>query len=85
MLDFQLPASFTAIALAGVLAALQMPVMAAVLLQPLRDEDILEVLPAVTRSRPALYATVPAAADAQAAVLQAREDISVARQTGDTR
>ena len=85
MLDFQLPASFTAIALACVLAALQMPVMAAVLLQPLRDEDILEVLPAVTRSRPALYATVPAAADAQAAALQAREDISVARQTGDTR
>jgi len=28
---------------------------------------------------------VPAAADAQAAALQAREDISVARQTGDTR
>lgn len=87
MLDFKLPASFTAIALAGVLAALCMPVMAADPLQPLRDEDLLEVLPAVTRSRPALSATAtaPAAADAQAAALQAREDISVARQTGDTR
>ena len=86
MPDFKLPASFTAIALAGVLAALQMPVMAAAPLQPLRDEDILEVLPAVTRSRPVQSsAGTPTAADAQAAARQAREDISVARQTGDTR
>lgn len=86
MLDFKLPASFTAIALAGVMAALQMPVMAAVPLQPLGDEVILEVLPAVTRTRPAPSpAGTPAAADAQAAARQAREDILVARQTGDTR
>ena len=86
MLHFKLPAFFTAIALAGVLGVLQMPVMAAVPLQPLHDEDILEVLPAVTRSRPVQSpAGPPAAADAQAAALQAREAISVARQTGDTR
>lgn len=81
MLDFKLPVFVTALAL----AALQWPVMAAVPLQPLRDEDILEVLPAVTRSRPALSARTPTAADAQAAARQARDDISVARQTGDTR
>jgi len=87
---FRLPAAFTALALAGLLAAVQMPALAAAALQPLRDEDLLEVLPAVTRSRPApsaqsATATAPAAAAAQAAAMQAREDISVARQTGDTR
>ena len=86
MLDSKLPASFKAMVLAGMMAALQMPAMAALALQPLGDEVILEVLPAVTRSRPVLSSSgTPAAADAQAAARQAREDISVARQTGDTR
>ncbi|MBC7445434.1 MAG: hypothetical protein H7273_08215 [Polaromonas sp.] len=82
-----------ALALAGLLAAVQLTCLAATALQPLRDDEVLEVLPAVTRSRPALPpvrpASVPAAEpvarNPAAALTQAREDISVARQTGDTR
>ena len=76
-------------ALAGLLLALQLSAVAATALQPVRDDEVLEVLPAVNRNRPA-QATAAAAAgattsDPAAAVGQAREDISVARQTGDTR
>ena len=86
---FQLPDSFKAMALAGLLAAGQFPALAAAVLVPQRDEDLLEALPAVTHNRPAAPAIAPlakpAAVDARAAALQAREAISVARQTGDTR
>ena len=88
---FKLPDSFKAmaLALAGLLAAGQFPALAASVLAPQRDEDLLEVLPAVTHSRPAASAAVsfakPAAGNARAAALEAREAISVARQTGDTR
>lgn len=82
-----------ALALAGLLAAVQLTCLAATALQPLRDDEVLEVLPAVTRSRPALppvrpasvSAAEPVARNPAAALTQAREDISVARQTGDTR
>ena len=75
--------------LAALLATFQLACLAATPLQPLRDDEVLEVLPAVTRSRPPQAATTPsprpAALDPAAALKQAREDISVARQTGDTR
>ena len=82
-----------ALALVGLLAAVQLTCLAAISLQPLRDDEVLEVLPAVTRSRPAppltqsarVPAAEPAARNPAAALKQAREDISVARQTGDTR
>ncbi|CAM3568185.1 hypothetical protein [Polaromonas hydrogenivorans] len=84
-----MPGSFNAMALAGLLAAVQLHAVAATALQPLRDDEVLEVLPAVTRSRPAQSATAftlgAAPGDPAAAARQAREDISVARQTGDTR
>ena len=81
--------SVKAMALAGLLATVQLSCLAASALQPLRDDEVLEVLPAVTRSRPpqqaAALAPAPAAPNPAAALKQAREDISVARQTGDTR
>ena len=81
--------SVKAMALAGLLATVQLSCLAASALQPLRDEEVLEVLPAVTRSRPpqqaAALAPAPVAPNPAAALKQAREDISVARQTGDTR
>ena len=81
----KLPASLKALALAGLLAAALVPASAAPTLEPLRDEDLLEVLPAVTRGRPAQSAGAPAAPDVQAAATLARDAISIARQTGDTR
>ena len=64
-------------------------------LQPSRDDDVLEVLPAITRTRPARTgpasvasasaASAPKVGDPAAAAAQARQDIAVARQTGDTR
>ena len=88
------------------LAAFQINVQAATPLAPAKDDEVLEVLPAVTRNRPArtsgaatsvtaataatgagvVNTPIPARpADAAAAVAQARQDIAVARQTGDTR
>ncbi len=67
------------------LAAVQLSALAVTPLQPSRDDEVLEVLPAVTRSRPARAAAAPRAVDPAAAALQARQDIAVARQTGDTR
>ncbi|MEO8014295.1 MAG: hypothetical protein ABI642_09135 [Polaromonas sp.] len=76
-------------ALAGLLLAVQINAAAATAVQPVRDDEVLEVLPAVTRHRPAQpTAASPASAQASdpvAAAAQAREDIGVARQTGDTR
>jgi len=81
-----------ALALAVLLAAAHFNAAAATALQPARDDEVLEVLPAVTRSRPpmpssAFLAPAPQAApaDPAAAAGQAREDIALARQTGDTR
>ena len=77
-------------ALAGLLLAVQLnAAAAATAVQPLRDDEVLEVLPAVTRNRPAQksaasVAKMPVSNPIEAAA-QAREDISVARQTGDTR
>lgn len=74
------------IALVLTLAALQFQAAAATAVQPARDDEVLEVLPLVTRNRPAMAAVAPARTLApDAAARQARDDISVARQTGDTR
>lgn len=74
--------------LAGLLAAVPLQALAATAVQPSRDDEVVEVLPAVTRHRlplsPAATAQ-PAPADAASVAQQAREAISVARQTGDTR
>lgn len=73
--------------LAGALAALQFNALAVTALVPGRDDEVLEVLPAVTRIRPAASAAMSQtrAPNAPVAALQARQDIAVARQTGDTR
>lgn len=67
------------------LAAAQLSALAVTAVQPSRDDEVLEVLPAVTRIRPPRSASAPVAADPVAAAVQARQDIAVARQTGDTR
>ena len=53
--------------------------------EPARDEDVLDVLPAITRSRPARIAVSRKVSDPAAAALAARQDIAMARQTGETR
>ena len=70
------------------LTALQLSAFAVTAVQPGSDDEVLEVLPAVTRSRPALMAlpaSVSRPADIAAAAQQARAAIAVARQAGDTR
>jgi tetratricopeptide (TPR) repeat protein len=72
--------------LAGVLVSAQLGALAATPVQPQRDDEVIEVLPLITRTRPALSATAkPGRPDALAAALTARKDIAQARQTGDTR
>lgn len=73
------------LALAAWLAAAPFSAGAVTELKPTRDDEVLEILPAVTRNRPALPAAAPQASNPAAAALQARQDIAVARQTGDTR
>ena len=83
-----------------ILAALHFNALAVTPVQPSKDDEVLEVLPAITRTRPArtgpantASASLPSpttaaaakAADPAVAAAQARQDISVARQTGDTR
>lgn len=58
---------------------------AAVTIQPTRDDEVIEILPVITRARPAALVAERKAPDAAAAALTVREDISQARQTGDTR
>jgi tetratricopeptide (TPR) repeat protein len=59
---------------------------ATLLPQPMRDDEVVQVLPAITRHRPAAgTSAVAAAPDPAAAVALAREAIGVARQTGDAR
>lgn len=66
-------------------ATAQLSAMAVTAVQPSRDDEVLEVLPEVTRSRPFRAASAPKVVDPTAAALQARHDIAIARQTGDTR
>ena len=70
------------------LAAVCSSASAITALVPGSDGEVLEVLPAVTRSRPVAAAPAVAAArpaDSDAIAAQARAQIGVARQTGDTR
>ena len=73
-----------------VLVATSVSAFAVTAMLPLRDDEVLEVLPAITRSRPvtgalARTASAPTGDSPSAAAAQARQDIAVARQTGDTR
>lgn len=74
-----------------VVAWVALPVAACAVTQlaPSHDDEVLEVLPAITQSRPSraafASATPSRALDPSTAALQARADIAVARQTGDTR
>ena len=64
------------------------PAGAALLPQPGHDDEVVEVLPAITRvraPRSAASAPAPGESDPAAAALAARAAISVARQTGDAR
>lgn len=71
--------------MAVVLATAQLGAWAVTEIQPSRDDEVLEVLPAITRHRPASLASSPKVMDPAAAVRAAREDIVMARQTGETR
>ena len=74
--------------IAWLLLALQSGAWAVTTLVPGSDDQVLEVLPAVTRNRPPLAgvkAAAPGRADPAAAAREARDAISVARQTGDSR
>ena len=83
------------LAQAVLLSTLNFNALAVTPLQPAKDDEVLEVLPAITRTRPApsglasgvsaTKASAPRLADPAAAAAQARQDIAVARQTGDTR
>ena len=74
------------LALAAVLTAAAASAGAALLPQPTRDDEVVEVLPAITRVRPPRAVdAIAVAADPQAAARAAREAIDVARQTGDAR
>ena len=68
------------------LAVAQCSVLATTSVQPLSDDEVVEVLPLITRSRPTLSAaTKPVPPDPLVAAPAARKDIAQARQTGDTR
>jgi hypothetical protein len=75
------------------LAAVQLGTLAATPLQPAHDDEVIEVLPTITRNRPARAVPLPQTAaqtmaqvaDPAAVALTARQNIALARQTGDTR
>ena len=67
------------------LGLLQASALAATLLPPGGDDVVLETLPTITRNRPALGMPVPKAVDPIAVAAAARQDIAMARQTGETR
>lgn len=69
----------------GALAFAQVNALAATALQPSRDDEVVEVLPAVTRNRPTSSAAARPVADPALAALAARQNIAMARDTGDTR
>ena len=60
-------------------------VSAATTVQPTRDDEVIEVLPVITRVRPNALVAQRKAPDASATAIAVRADISQARQTGDTR
>lgn len=72
-------------------ACASLPLLAFAITQivPSSDDQVLEVLPAITHKRPdrapSSSFTLPQAMDPSIAARQARADISVARQTGDSR
>ena len=83
---------FKTVARAGLLAAATaaaLPALAVTAVQPASDGEVVEVLPAITKTRlprwPATTPSQPTPAEAATAAQQARSAISVARQTGDTR
>ena len=77
------------------LVALSVCAVAATNIQPQRDDEVIEVLPLITRARPALTTAATQSTlsakekqvrpDPNVAAVAARNDISQARQTGDTR
>lgn len=67
------------------LVTLPMSVMAASPIRPSSDNEVIEVLPAVTRSRMTAPDTGRTPADPREAVATSRQAITVARQTGDNR
>ena len=70
----------------SLLALAHFSVSATNLVQPQRDDEVIEVLPLITRNRPVISAAMkPAPLDLSAALTAARKDIAQARQTGDTR
>ncbi len=74
--------------IAWLLLALQSGAWAVTTLAPGRDDQVLEVLPAITRNRPPQAGARPVThglGDSVVVMRQAREAISVARQTGDSR
>lgn len=80
-----MPDFFRWIALGLALASAPLSALAVTALQPSRDDEVIEVLPTITRSRPARVASASGLIDPAAAAVQARQAIAVARQTGDTR
>ncbi len=68
------------------LMLVQLSAFAVTAVQPAQDNEVLEVLPTITRNRPTRAVSVTTtAADPAAVALTARQDIALARQTGDTR
>jgi tetratricopeptide (TPR) repeat protein len=68
-----------------ILSFVQLSALAAMPVLPFRDDEVIEVLPLVTRNRPVAAALQQPIADAAAAARTARLNIAQARQTGDTR
>ena len=77
---FKFSGLITVLLLAAPFAAL-----AATTVQPVRDDEVIEVLPVITRNRPNALVSDRKAPDATSAAIAVRQDISQARQTGDTR
>lgn len=71
--------------LAILLCAVHWSAHAASPLKPLSDSEVIEVLPAITRSRPGAPGLARLGADPRAAASAAQQSISLARQTGDNR
>ena len=96
-----MPQIYRALTLACLLVTAQVSALAATPVQPVRDDEVLETLQTVTRNRPPPVTLTTAGqatgttvektavkapvADPVVAAKLARQDISVARQTGDTR
>ena len=59
--------------------------LAAVTVQPVHDDEVIEILPVITRTRPSALVAERKAPDAATTAIAVRADISQARQTGDTR